>query len=135
MIAKFKKYGRVMKPYVWLLASLLVTLVLTLGLEVVVIGPILKSERPLIVQFSPNKISLSPGEVRDVSVSASSNFNVTLMRIFVSNQTVISAGWLTSGRDVEVSALADGQSQVFILGPGYGISYVSLAILNVTVTE
>jgi hypothetical protein len=135
MIAKFKKYGRVMRPYVWVLASLLVTLVLTLGLEVVVIGPLLKSERPPIIQFSPNEMSLSPGEVRDVSVSASSNFNVTLMRIFVSNQTVISASWLTSGRDVEVSALADGQSQVFILGPGYGISYVSLAFLNVTVTE
>jgi hypothetical protein len=135
MVTKFKKNGRATKPYALLLASLLVTLSLTLGLELVVIGPLLKSERPLIVQFSQNQINLSPGEAREVSVSVSSDFNVTSIRIFVSNQTVISASWLTPGREVEVLALANGQSQLLILGPGYGISYVPLASLNVTVGE
>ena len=115
--------------------SLLVTLTLTLGLELVLIGPLLRSERPPIVQFSEKQIKLSPGEAGEVSVSVSPDLAVTSMRIFVSNQTVVSANWLTPDRDVEVSALANGQSQVMILGPGYGISYVTLASLQVIVGE
>jgi hypothetical protein len=124
-----------MKRCGWLLVSLLVTLSLTVGLEVGVIGPLLGSEKPPIVQFSVRQIKLSPGEAERVAVSASPDLAVTSMRIFVSNQTVILASWLTPGREVEVSALAIGQSEVFILGPGYGISYVTLASLQVIVGE
>jgi hypothetical protein len=124
----------------WLLVSLLVTLTLTLGLELVVIGPLLESDRPPTVQFFQrnqpiNAITLSPGSTTEVSVLISPGTAATAMQIFVSNQTVVNAIWLVPGQDMEISARANGQSQALILGPGYGVSYVTLASLQVTVAE
>lgn len=126
----------------WLLVCLLMTLSLTLTLELGVIGHFLKSDRPPMVQLfynnkSINETTLSPGENRNISVLVSSD-NLTYassLRLLVSNQTVVNATWLTPGQDLEVLALAKGKSQVFILGAAYGMSWVALVSLQVLVID
>jgi len=130
------------KSCLWLLLSLLVTLGLTLVLEVGVIGPIIVADRPPIVRFYQNdlpiqSVNLALGGNLNVPMSVSSD-NLTFLpslRIFVSNQTVISASWKTTGQDLEIHGLTIGQSQLSILGAAYGILYAPLAVLQVSVDE
>jgi len=139
MATFLKKHKHEVVACLWLLLSLLVTLGVTLGIEVLV-GQMIVADRPPIVQFYSNNlptksINLTPNENLIVSVSVSSD-NVTFLtslRIFVSNQTVISASWLTPGQKLEIHGLTIGQSQLSILGSAYGISYVPLAVLQISV--
>jgi hypothetical protein len=142
MTSVLRKHKREVKACLWLLLSLLVTLGLTLVLEEGVIGRIIVADRPTIVQFYHNNlpttsVNLTLGEnlIVPVSVSSDNLTFLTSLRIFVSNQTVISASWETLGRDVEIHGLTIGQSQLSILGSAYGISYVPLAVLQVSVDE
>jgi len=141
MITILKKHKHEVKACLWLLLSLLVTLGLTLGLEIWV-GRIIVADRPPIIQFyysniPTTSVNLTLGENIVVPVSVSSD-NLTFLsslRILVSNQTVISASWETPGQAVEIHGLTIGQSQLSILGEAYGISYVPLAVLQVSVDE
>jgi hypothetical protein len=83
-----------------------------------VIGPIIMADRPTIVQFYHNNlpttsVNLTLGEnlIVPVSVSSDNLTFLTSLRIFVSNQTVISASWKTLGQDLEIHGLTIGQSQ------------------------
>jgi len=142
MISKPKTRSLAIKSSFWLLVSLLATLSLTLGLELVVIGPHLKSDKPpevqLLLENQPiRSINITLGSTKNVMVSVSTDnasYSASL-QILVSDPTIISAHLLVPGHELGVLALANGHTQIFILGEAYGISFVNLAELTVLVTQ
>ena len=133
-------YTKILKQCLILLGCIAFTLGSTFVLEVFVIAPILKSDRPLILQFYKdnhpiNNLTLRSKGTVDVSIVPSGNLAyATSLRILISNQTVANAIWVVPGQDLKVSAFVSGQSEIFILGPSYGISWLTLATLPVLVT-
>ena len=134
-------YTKVLKQCAVLFLCLVVTLASTFAFEAFIIGRGLMSDRPLILQFyRSNKLisdlNLTVRDTVDVSVVSSGNLaNLTSLRILISNSTVANATWIVPERNLEVSAFTAGRSEIFILGPSYGIAWVTLATLPVLVTE